>query len=66
MLKIKHQQKDELLDVPTEHFHLELMAHPTHVNTKRKIDALKRGKRFYDAFQRVSSMKRIETQLENF
>ena len=39
---------------------------PPHVNTKRTIDALKRGKRFYDAFQRVSSMKRIEMQLENF
>ncbi|CAM4806334.1 unnamed protein product [Rotaria magnacalcarata] len=38
----------------------------THVNTKRRIDALKRGKRFYNAFQCVFNMKHIETQLENF
>lgn len=38
----------------------------TNVNTKRKIDALKRVKRFYTVFTRVFSMKRIETQLKTF
>ena len=46
----------------------------THVNTKRKIDALKRGftikrlqtrlKTVYDASKHVFNMKRVETQLE--